>query len=196
MKSIQAKYVVLAGGGGILLASFMAMAAMSNGLYVAISHMSALLHLLPILGIVAMAGGFLKPTAQINMPLASMCIGGLALVLSLYAGSQAKDQANAFAQMNHELQVRRAQFQAEFNAGWNQFGKEFPNQKQEIQEAVPSEQKPEPATTEEAKPTVIPEPEKASFGLGFYLAVLSSIAVVIGGRLMQKQESNTEGSAK
>lgn len=130
------------------------------------------------------------------MPLASMCIGGLALVLSLYAGNQAKDQANTFAQMNHEMQVRRAQFQAEFNAGWNQFGKEFPNQKQEIQEAVPSEQKPEPATTEEAKPTVIPEPEKASFGMGFYLAILSSIAVVIGGRLMQKQESNTEGSAK
>ena len=188
MKSIQAKYVVLAGGGGILLASFMAMAATSNGLYVAISHMSALFYLL------ATASGFLKKTAQINMPLASMCIGGLALVLSLYAGSQAKDQVNAFTLMNYEMQVRRAQFQADFNAGWNQFGKEFSNQKPEIQEPAPSEQKPE--TTEQAKPSAIPKPEKAGFGLGFYLAVLSSIAVVIGGRLMQKQESNTEGSAK
>lgn len=196
MKSIQAKYLVLAGGIGILLASFMAMAAMNNGLYVSISHMSALLYLLPILGALAMASGFLKPTAQINMPLASMCIGGLALVLSLYAGSQAKAQMNAFAQMNHELQLRRAQFESDFNSGWKQFDKTFSAQGEGIREATPNEEKSDPTRTEQAKPTVIPEPEKANFGMGFYLAVVSSIGVVIGGRLMQKQENNTEGSAK
>jgi hypothetical protein len=196
MKSIQAKYVVLAGGGGILLASFMAMATTSNGLYVSISHMSALLYLLPILGVLAMASGVLKPTAQINMSLASMCIGGLALILSLYAGNQAEDQLNAFAQMNHELQVRRAQFESDFNSGWKQFDKNFTTQRDDIRETNPSEQKPEPATTEEAKPITIPEPEKASFGMGFYLAILSSITVIVAGRLMRKQESATEKNSK
>lgn len=196
MKSIQAKYVVLAGGGGVLLASFMAMAVTSNGLFVSISHMSALLYLLPVLGVLAMASGVLKPSAQINMPLASMCIGGLALVLSLYAGSQAKEQLNAFAQMNHELQVRRAQFESDFNSGMKQFDKNFTTQKEDIRETVPSEQKPEPTTIEEAKPTVIPEPEKASFGMGFYLAILSSITVIIAGRLMRKQENATERNSK
>lgn len=196
MKSIQAKYVVLAGGGGILLASFMAMATTSNGLYVSISHMSALLYLLPILGVLAMASGILKSAAQINMPLASMCIGGLALVLSLYAGSQAKEQLNAFAQMNHELQVRRAQFKSDFNSGWKQFDKNSTTQKEDIRETVPSEQKPEPTTIEEAKPTVIPEPERASFGMGFYLAILSSITVIMAGRLMRKQENATERNSK
>lgn len=191
MKSIQAKYLVLAGGIGLLLASFMAMAAMNNGIYVSISHMSALLYLLPALGLLATASGFLKPTAQINMSLACLCIGGLALVLTLYAGNQAKDQLNAFAQMSHELQVRRSQFQAEFDAGWN---KGFPNQRQELQEAAPGGQRTE--TVDQAKASTIPEPEKASFGMGFYLAILSSIGVMIGGRLMQRQENNTEGSLK
>lgn len=196
MNLLQPNRLVLAGGTVIVLGSFLAMAATSNGLYVALSHMPPLFYLLPILGLLGLAAGLLKPTNRINLPMTCMCVGGLALLLSLYTGVQAKNQLNSAVLMSHEMDVRHSQFESEFNARRDEFARNFTNQGQGTQDPITSEQKALPAATEPVKPTAIAEPDMAGFGVGFYLAILGSAAVIFGGRLMKKQspESAKAGS--
>ena len=167
MKFRTTDLLATCGAAGILIASFLAFATTNNGsAYVSIVHMSPIFYLLPVLGLGALALAIVAMMRKVTAPPASIALGAILLLLSVYTGFQATSQLESFVYSQYQFQAERARFNAEFDS----FGNGTT-----------------PMPVVKQKSIVIDDADKVTLGIGFYLSALASLLIIGSGALMAKR---------